>query len=311
VNLGVCGGIIVRMVRALARRQYIDLNLAFMYYNELFLFVCFFGERSVPIDFNKLSSNTSVNYTKSADGSVKLHITTPRLTIRSVTSSDIGFYQDLWANSEIMDKFADGQPRHYSGSPDEKAEKEAAEKPYDYAEFRVGGWLNRLQTGDIWSGLTILDQNEEKIGHIIIGGGELAYFFMPSEWNKGYASEAAAVLTRIAVPTLITQYRVSAPAQIVATVREDHQASQAVLLNAGLSLGDELNIKVFNGQRFERYEAEVSTHCLVSEYENWKKSVAIVIPITNVLSTFFNQNRYLPAENTSDGFLNATSSLTL
>ncbi|MDX2346454.1 MAG: GNAT family N-acetyltransferase [Legionella sp.] len=249
----------------------------------------------MPIDFHALASNTSIDYVDNSYG-VKLTISTPRLTIRSITSDDISFYQSLWADKAIMEKFADGQPKLFSGSTDEKEEKFRAGQPYDYAEWRIGGWLGRLRDGDIWSGLTILNSEEEKIGHIIIGGGELAYFLIPTEWNKGYASEAAAALTRIAVPILMTQYGVTPPQKIAATVREDHKRSQSVLHNAGLTLGDELNIKEFNGQSFERYIAEVSTNFLMNQYEAWKKSVAIIIPMTRLNDMFFKHKTSSAAE---------------
>lgn len=233
----------------------------------------------MPIHFHELACKTNVTYSTTPNG-VSLHIETPRLNIRSVTVDDIDFYQSLWANTDVMEQFAEGLPRLYSGTPHEKEDKTKNQEPYDYARWRLkesdNSWLKRLLNGDIWSGLTILTKNGDKIGHIVIGGGELAYFLMPLEWNKGYTSEAAAALTRIALPILITEHHVYDPGEITATVRKNHLFSQKVLKNAGLELSSHLNTKILNGKNIERYEATTSTRALIETYKKWQQSVAII-----------------------------------
>jgi hypothetical protein len=142
-----------------------------------------------------------------------------------------------------------------------------------------------------------LNKDHQQIGHIIIGGGELAYFLIESEWGKGYTSEAATALTKIAVPILITQHGVSDPTTITATVRRDHKASQGVLSNAGLILGDELNTKVFNGITVDRLDASVPTATLIQDYVTWKNSLALTVPVTHFEGSFFNHSTPRHPEN--------------
>lgn len=77
-----------------------------------------------------------------------------------------------------MEKFAAGELRYYSGSADDKHEKAAAGSQHDYALWRIkesaASWLNRRKDNNIWHGLTICDKQDTPIGHIILGGGELA-----------------------------------------------------------------------------------------------------------------------------------------
>ena len=158
----------------------------------------------MPVNYSKLVRNTSVDVNNLSNG-IQLIIKTPNLLIRSVEESDIDFYQNLWADSQVMEKVAAGEPRHYSGNPDEKKEKTKTGAKYDYALWRIkewkSSWLNRRKANNIWHGLTICNKEGNHIGHIVLGGGELAYFLMPEYWGQGFASEAACALTKIAVHT--------------------------------------------------------------------------------------------------------------
>jgi len=182
----------------------------------------------MKFNIEKLIQSVEVKFDKE---SKFFTILTERLEIRTVTFMDIPFYQTLWSDKEIMEKFGEGQPRLYSGSNEEKQQKANRNAYYDYAEWRIAtmenSWLKRANQGNVWTGLTILLKDSgKKIGHIVIGGGELAYFLIPSQWGKGYGSEAASALVQIGVPTLINEYGAQDPGKIIATVRQDHRASQ-------------------------------------------------------------------------------------
>ena len=70
--------------------------------------------------------------------------------------------------------------------------------------------------------MIIRDRQYTPIDHIVIGGVELAYFLLESEWNKGYASEATASVVNIVLPYLKLNCNVDIPWEsIVATVRSD------------------------------------------------------------------------------------------
>jgi RimJ/RimL family protein N-acetyltransferase len=219
----------------------------------------------------EVSANKLI-YIKEEDGSVFLVIETPHLIIRSVQEKDISFYQSMWANRQVMENFAEGQPRLYSGTPEEKAEKFSRNVEPDYAKWRVGGWCQRLAEGNPWSGMTVLLKDprgsvSQKIGHVVIGGGELAYFLLPQYWNKGYGSEAVTALVRVAVPELVLRHGINALPIINATVRKDHIASQRVLENAGLCINKkEIDFKIFCGTAFERWNAYASVYDLCRDY---------------------------------------------
>lgn len=165
----------------------------------------------MPVSIDDLFSQTHIAI-ESDDKNVRaVTITTPRLVLRPVTEADISFYQEeLWGNQQVMAQFYNGKTRFYAGTAEEQAAKAAAEAPYDYAKTRIKGWLDRWETGNVWSAYTICLRSsdltvteEQPIGHIIIGGGELAYFLRADTWNQGYMSEAAMALMSVAVPKLV------------------------------------------------------------------------------------------------------------
>jgi RimJ/RimL family protein N-acetyltransferase len=241
------------------------LETHFMVNNEQFYPI----EGPMPLNYKRLVQNTSVHVNKT-DSGIQLIIETPNLLIRSVEESDISFYQKLWSNSEVMEKFGAGEPRHYSGSADEKVEKAQSSQPADYALWRIkdweSSWLNRRKDNIIWHGLTICNKQGKSIGHVVLGGGELAYFLMPEYWGKGITSEAACALTKIAVPYLSINHRdIQVPEQINATVRTDHPSSQKVLKYAGFVINETTKTSEKFGNT--RYEVGANTVDFIADYK--------------------------------------------
>lgn len=167
--------------------------------------------------------------------------------------------------------FAAGNTRLYSGSREEKQRKSSQNAPMDYAEWRLKNWehawLKRRIEGNIWHGLTVCSkENNEPIGHVVIGGGELAYFFIKNCWNQGYGSEAVMALLSIAVPYIYKNHpELSCPDVINATVRIDHDFSQRILKKAGFTIDETTEISEKYGHT--RYELKVPVENLLYRYE--------------------------------------------
>ncbi|MBS0287572.1 MAG: GNAT family N-acetyltransferase [Proteobacteria bacterium] len=226
------------------------------------------------LDDKDIVLNTKVTITK--DGSA-IHVIaeSKRLLIRPVESQDVDFYQDkLWGDSRVLEKFADGLVRLY------KDEESKQKGEVNYARNRIvdsnDSWCNRWKNGNPWSGMTVIDKQSNKpIGHVVIGGGELAYFFIPEMWNKGIGTEAVCMLTKAILPALVISGDAgNLPENIEATTRIDHVASQKVLAHAGLVSDRVINKRSFGNQEFERFVFKASVAELVKQYKAIKEEVA-------------------------------------
>ena len=169
-----------------------------------------------------------------------------------------------------MEKFATGNVRIYSGSNEVKEIKTAQNQAPDYAQWRIAdwksSWLQRRKANNIWHGLTVFNSDNQRIGHIVLGGGELAYFLVKAEWGKGYMSKAAAALVRIALPYIALNHKsIEVPEEINATVRTDHLASQTVLKRAGFVIDDETPQTQKYGHT--RYEPVLTVAKLIRAYK--------------------------------------------
>jgi len=121
-----------------------------------------------------------------------LHVSLPGTgcQMRSLEAADLPFYQTLFSNATVMSKFGDGQTR-----------------ALDATATRVQGWTSRFQQGQPHGSLTIFDpETQERLGHIIAGGGdaagvsEIAFALMPENWGKKLATHAATALVNHWVP---------------------------------------------------------------------------------------------------------------
>lgn len=218
-------------------------------------------------------SKTKVTIEK-IDASISIIAETPRLIIRPVKPEDVSFYQNqLWGSQQVMDKFADSQTRLY------KDEDSKQKEIINYAQNRivdaVDSWCNRWKNGNPWSGMTVIDKKTNSpIGHVVIGGGELAYFFIPEVWGQHIGSEAVSVLTKAILPSLIISGNTgNLPENIEATTRTDHVASQKVLAHAGLTSDRQINKRKFGEKEYERFIFKASVAELVQKYKDSKREV--------------------------------------
>lgn len=216
-------------------------------------------------------SKTKVTIEK-IQASISIIAETPRLVIRPVKPEDVSFYQNqLWGNQQVMDKFADSQTRLY------KDEDSKQKEIINYAQNRIvdaeDSWCTRWKNGNPWSGMTVIDKKTNKpIGHVVIGGGELAYFFIPEVWGQHIGSEAVTVLTKAILPSLVISGNAgNLPENIEATTRTDHIASQTVLTRAGLTSDRQINKRKFGDKEYERFIFKASVAELVQKFKDIKR----------------------------------------
>lgn len=174
---------------------------------------------------------TSIQFITDAQG---LHVTieTDRLYMRSVRSEkkDYEQYASLFGDSKVMAKFSFGQPL----------------LPKEIRSRIDNIWAKRWLKNDPFSAFAVFKKDTGKfVGHVILGHGdapgiaELAYLFTPSEWGKGYGSEAsAAIVNKYALATISKGYLIdgSPLTKIIATARPDNPASIRILEKLGMHL---------------------------------------------------------------------------
>src|SRR5439155_5940335 len=112
----------------------------------------------------------------------------------------------------------------------------------------TNSWCNRLARGNPYAGATVFDKENNPVGHVVIGGGELAYFGTPEHWGKGYCREAAiawakAVLPAIEIsesarnvniPPAVAHPDNKIPPNVEATAHPDNKVSIGILEGIGM-----------------------------------------------------------------------------
>lgn len=172
-------------------------------------------------------SNVQIQFDLNDQMNLHVTIETPRLHIRSVQAADLDSYAALYADRDVMGKFADGSTKS----------REDIQKRIE------NSWVKRWQTNDPYSGLAITTKaTREFVGHIILGHGdvpgesEVAILTRKKFWNQGYGSEAMTALIRHYAPRTFQQgYLVEGkPLQLIrATSRPDNVASRKILKKIG------------------------------------------------------------------------------
>lgn len=186
----------------------------------------------------------------SGDFGTEIVIETERTVIRFVTESDIPLYQALFADADVMAKYATGKPK----ITDE--EQTAIAK-------RVQGWIDRWKTTpadaggknyDPYNGMAVFEKaTGEFIGHVVIGRSdveregdaaisEVAYLLHKKYWRndtlavKGFGAEIIQATIDL-VPDLAETYLLDGKrlTGLVATTRTDHIASQKILERTGFT----------------------------------------------------------------------------
>ena len=230
----------------------------------------------------KLFKTTNVKIEYEKDNKLSVIAKTPRLIIRPVEIDDIEFYQnELWGSHDVMKYFGSGNLRLYWNK--------SKSKEIDYAKERISIWINRWNKSNPFSGYTVETKyNQQKIGHIIIGGGELAFLFSKKSWGNGYGTESIIVLTNIILPTLIKNNFASTNNinKIIATVRIENIASQRVMEKAGFKTDKKLYFKRFDDSLYKRYYYEASVESLV-EILARKVCVRIALHENELVKYFF------------------------
>ncbi len=167
--------------------------------------------------------------TDDESGSLHVSIATERLYMESVAPDYLNDYSNLFGNTEIMAKFADGKLW-------------AAAK----TKTRVDTWITRWHENDPFSSLAVFKNDNDKfIGHVVLGHGdvpgqsELAYVFDKSIWGKGFGKEAVSTVVKEYAPELVQHgYQVDGKPflSITATSRQDNEASVKILKSTWMSI---------------------------------------------------------------------------
>lgn len=192
----------------------------------------------------KLTSNQVKIKFQLQENQFSVLIETPRLTIRSVTLADIEHYISLFADEDVMRKYASGQPNMDRSK----------------IQDRIGGWVQRWAKNDPFNGLVVFDkQSGEFIGHVVLGRSdegngvsELAYLFHKKFWHQGIGTEAvSSVVNHYAIEISKRNYLLDGHKfnRITATTRVDHPFSRKVLETVGLSTDSQINHK-FGADRY-------------------------------------------------------------
>jgi [ribosomal protein S5]-alanine N-acetyltransferase len=146
----------------------------------------------------------------------KLILETPRLALRELHPSDIGFLSSVLADPEVMRFW----PRPYSR---EEAEAWMRDQMDRYERHGHGYWLAVEKATGRPVGLAGLLTLE-------IGGKEepaLGYIMHRPFWRRGFATEAAAAIRDFTFETLGRN-------RVTATIRPENTPSQGVALKLGM-----------------------------------------------------------------------------
>mgnify|MGYP006275716077 CR=1 FL=1 len=182
------------------------------------------------------------------DRSISASITTERLLISPVTSSDAAeYHQHLFSDRTVMEKFATGETRDRA-----------------YVDAGINTWVERWKSGDPFGGFAIRLKSGEFIGHVVLGHGdhpghsEIAYLIRADKWAQGYGSEAVRGIVQGLAPLLrVYGFTVEDGAFriIDATARPDNPGSGRILSKLGMEIVD--TSEKFNATR-HHFQGEVS-----------------------------------------------------
>lgn len=199
-----------------------------------------------------LSSSPNISFNVNSDSyfrSVNVRIETDRLSIRSVNAADKEFYQNLFGDTNVMERFSDGCPR----------------TPGNIAA-RINDWIDRWCKGNPFSALAIFkkegDIEENRIGHIVLGYGadtgeaELVYLLKTEELE--YEAEILQVVVNDYAKMLsdkeFKQLYGGCLQRIKTVVRSSNIHSQNALKEAGMLVSQQQG----RNANFIRYEKTVT-----------------------------------------------------
>lgn len=147
----------------------------------------------------------------------KVFLQTERIELRELTMDQIDHMVDLDSDPEVMHFISDGEPRPW------EHHLEAIPKLLKYSEKNpgLGLWTAYLKETGEFMGWYILKHLLET------GEVEVGFRLKKKFWNKGYSTEAGKALVRYGFETVGLK-------RIIAIVRPDNLASQAVIKKLGL-----------------------------------------------------------------------------
>ncbi len=193
-----------------------------------------------------------------------LAILTTDLEIRPVTRYDIKHYCDLFADHNVMAKYATGR---------EITEKEQDRARRETLIARIHGWESRWENDDPFNGLAIFERKTGQfVGHVVAGRSdmrgvsEVAYLLHREFWGKGYGTQAVSAVVNHFIPRVVMRGCLLDGCQLkalVATTRTDHIPSQRILKTVGMWADISKINKKFGAQR---YIFEVSAKSLINNY---------------------------------------------
>ncbi|MGW4379038.1 GNAT family N-acetyltransferase [Kitasatospora sp. NPDC004531] len=154
-----------------------------------------------------------------------IRLRTERLTLRRLSPADLPAVTALCGDPEVMRHLEDGRPL----TPAQVAEEVLPALLHDYRRLPDGLGCWALATPERpflgWAALRPAHSVGLETGPD--GGLELGYRLLPAAWGRGYATEAAAALVRVAFAELGAH-------RVVGTTMAVNSASRRVLERAGL-----------------------------------------------------------------------------
>lgn len=148
---------------------------------------------------------------------------TERLLFRPHQPEDLEPYCAMEMNPEVR-RYVGGAPR-----PREVAERRFWDEVSANASSRLGLWATVYKPDGCYIGRCGVYPDRDADGAEIVGYGKLSYFFMPSYWGQGLATEAGKAFLRYGFEEL-------GLTRIASTVQAGHMASIRVLEKLGFRL---------------------------------------------------------------------------
>ncbi len=160
--------------------------------------------------------NSLIKTGESMLGQYKIDLTTKRLNLRNIISSDKDFIIDLWGDPEVTQFM--GGPRSY-----EFMEEECAQQLLDPFTYEYDLWpVIERSTNTPIGHCGLLEKEVEGRSEV-----EVIYVIARTFWGRGFATEISGELIRYA-------YEVKGLKRIIALIKPDNTASAQVAKRLGM-----------------------------------------------------------------------------
>ena len=172
--------------------------------------------------------STRIEMTRNEAGQLEVLITTQRLQLQSVRSTDADLlYKHIYGSPDVMALFQNGTPW-----------------TREHFDKRLGVWTSRWEQGDPFSAYVVRTRDAEFAGIAVMGHGsvpgrsEIAFAIRRAMWGLGYGNEAMqAVAGKFASLLRAQQMSVDGQAfhEIEATVQADNIPSVKIIDSLGMT----------------------------------------------------------------------------